>query len=412
MSPIQEISSCEVCGNGALQPVLDLGPHPLCDDLVPIGDPRICTEYRIEILYCARCATAHQRYQVPKAELFPRNYHYRARFTADVLKGMAALVESCEKRGAALDDALVLDVGCNDASLLDFFRAKGARTVGLEPTDAYRDGVERGHDVFNDFLSVEVARRIREKHGRPDIITFTNVFAHIEDLPEVLAALRELMSPRTMLVIENHHLGAVLDRCQFDTFYHEHPRTYSLSSFEHIGRSLGISLSSVEFPARYGGNIRVFLNAPGGANDLTQPMRKALDEERLYPEKFARMREDIDRWRALMTAKIAALVRAHGRLKAKAFPGRAAILVRMLGIDNDEVEAVFEKPGSLKIGNYVPGTRIPILSDDELFSRPPPPAILNLAWHISAEIRQYLRQHGITGEIVDIMDPQELSAGR
>ena len=70
-----EINSCEVCGNEDLVPVLDLGMHPMCDDLVPIGDVRVCQEYPIEILFCEQCITAHQRFQVPKHELFPTSYH-------------------------------------------------------------------------------------------------------------------------------------------------------------------------------------------------------------------------------------------------------------------------------------------------------------------------------------------------
>ena len=56
----------------------------------------------------------------------------------------------------------------------------------------------------------------------------------------------------------------------------------------------------------------------------------------------------------------------HGKLKAKAFPGRAAILIKLLDLSNNEIEAVYEKPGSPKINNYVPGTKIPIKSDREL----------------------------------------------
>src|SRR5688572_30748040 len=143
MTSPHEIHSCEVCGNTSLQPVLDLGLHPLCDDLVPVGDGRVCKEYPIDILYCVQCATAHQRFQVPKKELFPKTYHYRSRFTADVLNGMAALVDSCERRLSTLSGKVVLDVGCNDGSLLSFFKAKGAQTVGLEPTDAYLDGMDK-----------------------------------------------------------------------------------------------------------------------------------------------------------------------------------------------------------------------------------------------------------------------------
>ena len=90
-SGLTEISSCEVCGNTHLEPAINLGPHPMCDDLVTMGDTRVCREYPIEILFCGVCRTAHQRFQVPKHELFPGDYHYRSRFTADVLRGMEQL---------------------------------------------------------------------------------------------------------------------------------------------------------------------------------------------------------------------------------------------------------------------------------------------------------------------------------
>ena len=89
---MNEINKCEVCGNDNLIPSLNLGLHPMCDDLVPIGDDRICKEYPIKILYCNVCRTGHQKFQVPKEDLFPKSYHYRSRFTADVLSGMSGLL--------------------------------------------------------------------------------------------------------------------------------------------------------------------------------------------------------------------------------------------------------------------------------------------------------------------------------
>ena len=96
-SGLHQIDKCEVCGNEDLTSVLDLGLHPLCDDLVAIGESRQCREYPIEILFCTNCNAAHQRFQVPQRDLFPASYHYRSRFTVDVLQGMAGLVESCEQ---------------------------------------------------------------------------------------------------------------------------------------------------------------------------------------------------------------------------------------------------------------------------------------------------------------------------
>lgn len=404
-----QISICEVCGNEQLSPVLDLGLHPMCDDLVPIGDTRTCREYPIEILYCENCFTAHQRFQVPKQELFPQTYHYRSRFTADVLNGMASLVESCTQRFGTLEGKKVLDIGCNDGSLLDFFKSKGATTIGIEPTGAYSDAEQKGHFTYNNFLSEVVAKEVVAAHGKPDFITFTNVFAHIENLHEVLDSLKCLMSPQTVIVIENHYLGAVLDGDQFDTFYHEHPRTYSYTSFVHMAKSLDVQLLEVEFPSRYGGNIRVFLgNTAVTKVDNSIDLVDLANREKRFIDDFATLQKNVESWHNTKKSFIQDYVRQHGKIRAKAFPGRAAILVKLLGLDEDMISAVYEKPGSLKIGHYLPGTRIPIHSDEELFSLADTTLpILNLAWHIPSEIRNYFIEHNYTGQVIDILGTDE-----
>src|SRR5215216_3322521 len=408
---LNQINLCEVCGNKQLISVLNLGPNPMCDDLVPMDDLRICQEYPIEILFCNNCFTAHQRFQVPKQDLFPSTYHYRSRFTADVLNGMAELVASCEQLLGNLNGKKVLDIGCNDGSLLDFFRQKGAETLGIEPTDAYLDAAQKGHLVFNNFLSEELADSIVASHGKPDLITFTNVFAHIENLHEVLTSLKHLMDTHTVLVIENHYLGAVLEGHQFDTFYHEHPRTYSYTSFVHIARSLDISVLNVEFPARYGGNIRVFLGNVPKINS-TIDFDKLNERESHFTEEFAELQDNIERWRESKRLFIEKQFQEHGKLRAKAFPGRAAILVKLLGLNEELISAVYEKSGSLKIGHYLPGTRIPICSDEELFGLPDKTQpLLNLAWHIPREIRNYMAEHGYTGPVFDILSVDDFSAG-
>lgn len=397
-----EITKCEVCGSSDLVPVLDLGKQPLCDDLIPIGNPQRCEVFPIDILYCQRCCTAHQKYQVPKTRLFPQTYHYRSRFTADVLSGMDDLVRSVESRLGSLSGRTVVDVGCNDGSLLDRFAARGAGTIGIDPTGAHADALGRGHVVINDFFSEASARKIRQQHPRIDVITFTNVFAHIEDLPALLRAVQLLMGEQTVLVVENHYLGAVLSKNQFDTFYHEHPRTYSLNSFVHIARSLNREVRAVEFPSRYGGNIRVMIGrgAAGDSRLLTQ----TLEREAEFAGKFAAMRSFAVRWERQKKAEVQALVKDHGRLVAKAFPGRAAILVALLELSEKEIECVYEKLGSPKIGHYLPGTRIPIRSDEELFARfDRTQVILNLAWHIPNEVGSYLRDHGYKGRLVHIV---------
>ena len=154
------ITTCEVCDGILPAPILDLGLQPLCDDLVPVGDPRECMKYPIQISLCPTCLTAHQVYRVHKEILFPNSYHYRPRFTQDVMMGMNDLVSECESRFLPLSGKLACDIGCNDGTLLSYFRERGASTVGMEPTGACDDAVASGHRVFNEYFYTENAAKL------------------------------------------------------------------------------------------------------------------------------------------------------------------------------------------------------------------------------------------------------------
>ncbi|MGI6856924.1 class I SAM-dependent methyltransferase [Mesorhizobium sp. 1B3] len=406
------INHCEVCGGKELRKVLDLGAHPMCDDLVAIGEDRQCREYPIEILFCDRCITAHQRYQIPKQELFPSTYHYRSRHTADVIAGMEQLVAACSGELGSLADKIVLDVGCNDGSLLTKFREAGARTYGIEPTGAAFDAQAAGHNVLNDFLSEEVAANFVEKNGHPDIITFTNVFAHIEDLAAVIRSLLVLAHKQTTIVIENHYLGAIVERRQFDTFYHEHPRTYSYTSFTFIAESLGGRIAKLEFPSRYGGNIRVFIQPTENDEKVHDRWNEVHNREQNFGAMLEQMEHDIAAWKTAKKAELENELAKRGKLVAKAFPGRAAIPIKLLNLDETMISAVYEKPASAKIGHFVPGTRIPIRSDDEFDPTTESGPIINMAWHISSEIEAYMRDRGYRGQLIDIIAPGDFPENR
>jgi hypothetical protein len=303
---------------------------------------------------------------------------------------------------------MVLDIGCNDGSLLDFFKIKGALTFGIEPTAAHLESSDKGHKTYNDYLSKNIAYDFVDKYGHPDLITFTNVFAHIEKLKDVLNSIRVLINKNTVIVIENHYLGSILDGNQFDTFYHEHPRTYSYSSFVNIAASLNLKILRVEFPSRYGGNIRIYMGNFIMLSNPSVDINSLLIRERNFLNGFDILNRNINRWVNSKKALLYSLFQQYGKLRAKAFPGRAAILVKLLDLDSNIISTVFEKPGSLKIGHFLPGTRIPIKSDADLFAlNDQSLPIINLAWHIPVEIHEYLNSNGYVGNIINIISSDD-----
>jgi hypothetical protein len=390
---MKKLKKCEICGNKNLDKVLNLGSHPLCDDLVRIDSPRKCIEYPIEILFCKVCYTAYQKFQVSKQKLFSKDYHYRARMTGSVLNGMSDLVNSIERKIGSLKNKNCLDIGCNDGSLLNFFKNKGCKTLGVEPTGAAK---ECKHKVINKFFDKKVALQIKNSNFAPDIITFTNVFAHIEDLNELINNLKIIVSTNTILVVENHYLGSILKYGQFDTFYHEHPRTYSFKSFQHIAKISNMRLFGVEFVSRYGGNIRAYF----GNNFSEKNIKK---KEINYKKLFLKMKKDMLVWKKTTKKFISDHVKKNGKFISKAFPGRAAILIKLLNLNEKHISSVYEIKGSAKVNHYVPGTKIPILPEHKLYKKKDlSQPILNLAWHLPKEVRNNLIKNGYKGKVIDI----------
>jgi len=395
---------CEICDTKKLPTVLNLGKHPLCDDLIKIGDSKKNKLYKIEINFCKKCIIAYQKYQVPKKKLFPLNYHYRSKFTKDVIRGMQDVVLKSKKFCGTLKNKIVLDVGCNDGSLLDFFKKQKSITIGIEPTDSANEAKAKGHRIYKSYIDSKTVKILNKKYPKIDIITFTNVFAHIEDLKKLVHNLKKLMSEETVLIIENHYLGSVIQKRQFDTFYHEHPRTYSLKSFIEISKMLETNLVSYSFPKRYGGNIRVILsNKKKGRLSF----QKVIKKEELYFSQLKKINHDINRWKNKKLNIINNLVKKFGALPAKGFPGRAAILIQILNLNKQHISSIFEQNKSNKVGNYAPGTKIPIVSDLGLKKIKKSVPIINLAWHISKEIKSYLKKNHINNKVIDILNQQD-----
>ena len=395
---------CEICNKKNLPTVIDLGKHPLCDDLIKVGSNKRNKLHKIEIVFCKNCITAYQKYQVPKKKLFPKNYHYRSKFTKDVITGMKEVLNKSKNLCGSLRNKVVLDIGCNDGSLLDFFKKEGAITAGIEPTNAVDEAKSKGHIIYKSYIDKKTVLKIKKRFKQIDIITFTNVFAHIENLRLLIKNLKQLISKDTFLIIENHYLGSVIKKKQFDTFYHEHPRTYSLQSFLKISNLLGANLIHHSFPKRYGGNIRVIYSRKKKFN---HNINKHILKEKKYFIELKKMKIFINRWKLKKRKLLENLVKKHGALPAKGFPGRAAILIKLLSLDKKHLRCVHEQDMSNKVGHYVPGTKIPIVPDKLLKKINRKTPILNLAWHIKAEIKKYLIKKNIRNKVIEVLENKD-----
>ena len=395
--------NCDVCKAKLSGTILSLKDQPLCDDLKKIGSNIRNKKYKIELKLCRKCLTINQLHRVNQKVLFPKKYNYRAALTKDVQIGMKKLVSKIDplikkKRRS------VLDIGCNDGSLLNFFKKKKFITYGIEPTNAHKD-CSKKHKIYNEYFNKKSIEKIFKKEKFIDVVTFTNVFAHIVNFDELIRNLKIIVPKINYLIIENHYMGSVFKTNQFDTFYQEHPRTYSVNSFVFVSKLLGMKIEKIEFPSRYGGNIRVYMSN-NSKNKFD--MKKILEKEKLFKKEFMSLKNKINIWKKNKNSLIKTLTKKGYTIYGKAFPGRASILINLLKLDSDKLKCIFEQNNSPKNFHFVPGGKIPILPDKYMLKMlVKKSVIINFSWHISNEIKKYLKKMKVKNKIINIIENKD-----
>ena len=128
-----------------------------------------------------------------------------------------------------------------------------------------------------------------------------------------------LITTKTAIIIENHYLASVIKSGQFDTFYHEHPRTYSVKSFTKISESFGLKINNIEFPKRYGGNIRVFMSSLQEESISFDKLKKLIKDEQHFIDESKNWNERIDNWKDITQHKLKELQKKGIKLPEKRF---------------------------------------------------------------------------------------------
>lgn len=405
------VTKCQGCGGMNLQPVFSLGYIPAVNDLRPYAKPKRPTSlYPADLLRCIDCELVQMGYVVDGKELFPPTYPYRSGTTQLLRDNFENLAQSCRTRGLAKRGDMVVDIGSNDGTLLKAFAHlhDGAINIhGIEPTDAAKDANRKGIPTTQGFLSTEL---VAGAHLRADLITCTNVFAHVEDVASFMRAVDMMLFPGGTFVVEVHWLRSVLLGNQFDVIYHEHLRYYSLTSLTNLLAHHGYYVFDAEVVPTHGGSLRVYANKTKTgvfretiSNLLSQERQEGLAGEAGQGSwgKFKLSGEAARRDLHRIIVGLGDLVKFVG----VGAPSRASTLVYWMGLDH-VLSAIYEVPASPKVGTYLAGTDVKIMTEDAMPMGASVVAVI-LAHHIADELMAKLRGCGFAGTfLVPLPEPK------
>ncbi|HJS62523.1 MAG TPA: class I SAM-dependent methyltransferase [Pseudolabrys sp.] len=396
------VECCQVCGHAPLETVLSLGYMPPVNQMVPIGEvPRQLPWFPTTLLHCHKCELVQLGLAVDPVIIFPPEYPYTSGTTKLLRDNFADLQrESAAMLGLSGKD-LVIDIGSNDGTLLSNFKNGGQRVLGIEPTDVGDIANQRGIPTIKRYFGLDTARQVRREHGPASVVTAANCFAHMEDVHAIVDGIVELLKPDGVFISESHYLIPLLDTLQYDTIYHEHLRYYSLSSLKYLLEMHDLEVFHARPIPSHGGSIRVYA-ARRGTHPVEASVRHILAEEprgHAMTKRLAAFRNDVVLSKLKLLSMLGGLKEKGARIAGISAPSRASTLVNYVGLDEGLIDYVCEITGSLKIGKYMPGTRIPVVDEARLFEEQPDCALI-LSWHIADELARKLKAKGFRGKLI------------
>ena len=402
------VNECQICHSNNLHRSLFLGYLPPVNLMPTIGDaPAEQPGYPAGILLCNHCGLVQLGLNVDAKILFPTSYPYTSSTTKILRDNFSELMQECHRILSLTKDDLVVDIGSNDGNLLSFFKDKH-RVLGITPEMIGTIAVEKGIPTIFSYFNRATVDLILDQYGEATIVTATNVFAHIENIHEIVKQIKRLLGKQGVFISESHYLLSLLETLQYDTIYHEHLRYYSLHALKYLFDMYDLEIFHSKRIPTHGGSIRVYA-ALKGSHRVLESVQESLEFERqnaINAQSMKRFEKRVIQSKLDLLAKLANIKKSGKRIFGISAPSRASTLINYCGIDNGILDCVCEIKGSYKIGKYIPGTLIPVVDEACLFDEQPDFALL-LSWHIADELMPKLWEKGFKGQfIVPLPEPR------
>ncbi len=401
MQHVTHKSACRLCGSHTLELVLPIRPSAIGDAFVSADRLREKQElYPLDCYLCLDCGHL-QNLDVVDPDILFRDYTYRTSVSLGLVEHFRNYAQSVMAELAIPPGSLVVEIGSNDGALLKAFQAKGMRVQGIDPArEIALAASNEGVPTIPDFFTSRLAAQILATKGPAALCCANNVFAHIDDLSDVVSGFCTLLSPDGVFVFEVSYIVDMIDNMVFDTIYHEHVSHHALLPMEAFLNRHGMTLFDVTRTGTKGGSIRALaqLSSTGQRPRSTRLKALMVEEERrgiMKPPIYRDWFGSIERCKQDVLACLDAALHAGKSVAGYGASTTTTTLLYHFELASRIGFIVDDNP--LKQGLFSPGAHIPVLPSSALAERKPDVVVI-LAWiyaePIVARNVEFLRNGG------------------
>lgn len=391
--------TCRVCGSKALTKVINLGEQYLQGSFVkPDKETPPIRRIPMSLLRCdptrdeRACGLLQMEHTVPPEVLYSA-YWYRSGTNNTMREHLRNLVEEAI---GILDrsEGRVLDIGCNDGTLLRYY-SEGFERFGVDPSDVAQEiiGIEVIQDIFP---SAELVSKLQGR--KMDIITSIAMFYDLEDPVAFTQGIRDILLPDGIWIFEMSYMPMMLKKTAYDTICHEHLEYYSLAVIEYILKLAGLKVFNATLNDINGGSIRCYAThennyaykRPEFIQNIQTLHKEEFDLELDTDKPYKYFQDRVNVHREDLTNLLKSLKKEGKRIHIYGASTKGNTILQWCGIDNRIVDFAAERNPD-KYGAKTLGTDIPIVSEEDSRAMLPD-YYLVLPWHFREEFVQRERE--------------------
>jgi hypothetical protein len=400
MNSYREINACRISNSRHLVSVLNLGNQTLTG-VFPNSREEKITEGPLELVWCPDSGLLQLKHSYDSSEMYGNNYGYRSGLNQSMVNHLKDKVGYLERMFPLNPGDVVVDIGSNDCTTLKMFSANDIRRIGIDPTGKkFAEYYPKEIKLISDFFSEDAYRSVENKPAR--LVTSIAMFYDLDSPIDFAKQISSILADDGIWHFEQSYMPSMLRTNSYDTICHEHLEYYSLSVVKTILESAGLRLVDVGMNTVNGGSFAVTAAKISNKSIRTnyavidwllgQEDRMGLNTARPYrdfEERVFRHREDL-------TRLIRALKADGKKILGYGASTKGNVVLQFCGLTANDISAIAEVNPD-KFGCYTPGTKIPIISEEEARAMKPD-YFLVLPWHFKDGIlrreKEYLSSGG------------------
>ena len=394
--------NCRFCNTPLHFEFLDLVNSPPSNSFLSIdqlNEPEVFFPLRVWV--CDNCFLVQIDEYEKSSAIFNNDYVYFSSFSTSWLNHAKKYCEEVVKRLSLNEDSKVIEIASNDGYLLQFFLEKKIPVLGIEPTkNTASIAIEKGIETVTDFFGTVLAEDLTKKGIQADLLIGNNVLAHVPNINDFVAGMKRILSLKGTITLEFPHLIQMINKCQFDTIYHEHFSYLSLYTVQKIFFQQKLEIYDVDEISTHGGSLRIYVkHLDDTSKQVSSKVSYLISQEKLNGvDTLAYYTGFIKKVEQIKIDFLSFLIAQKKKGKKVVGYGAAAkgnTLLNYCGVKKDLISFVVDANPS-KQDKYLPGSHIPVVSEEQL-KKFHPDFVIIFPWNLSAEIMNqlsYIRDWG------------------